>query len=181
MKLAQRKQQISAARIEMGDWALRTFAHGGSSDPLLSVLDGSTGAGGAALRQGYVDLAVGRDQQFADELRRKREDAAAVQADLEMKRKNQSDLNRQIAGTRKQVEQATTAVEVLLAKTTSDLRKLVAAEQARRAAAAEAATRSAFEEGQLERHQAAASTAPPPPSPGASGAVAQAMSQVGVP
>jgi cell wall-associated NlpC family hydrolase len=180
VKLAQRKQEISAARLQMGDWALRTFAHGGSSDPVLSVLDGSTGAGGAALRQGYVDLAVGRDQQSADELRRKREDAAAVQADLEAKRKTQSDLNRQIAGTRKQVEQVTASVEVLLAKTTTDLRNLVAAEQARRAAAAEAATRARLKKGSAGGIQRVVN-APPPPSPGAAGAVEQAMSQVGVP
>jgi cell wall-associated NlpC family hydrolase len=180
VKLAQRKQQISAARLEMGDWALRTFAHGGSSDPILSVLDGTTGAGGAALRQGYVDLAVGRDQQSADELRRKREDAAAMQADLEAKRKTQSDLNHQIAGTRKQVEQATGAVEAVLAKTTSDLRTLVAAEQARRAAAAEAATRARLKKGSAGGIRRVVN-APPPPSPGAAGAVAAAMSQIGAP
>jgi cell wall-associated NlpC family hydrolase len=179
VKLAQRKQQISAARLLMGDWALRTFAHGGSGDPLLSVLDGATGAGGAALRQGYVDLAVGRDQQSADELRRKREDAAAVQADLEAKRKAQSDLNRQIAGTRKQVEQVTASVEALLAKTTIDLRKLVAAEQARRAAAAEAATRARLQKGSASGIRRVVNP-PPPPSPGAAGAVEQAMSQIGV-
>ena len=85
---------------------------------------------------------------------------AAVQADLEMKRKTQSDLNRQISGTRKQVEQATAAVETVLAKTTSDLRKLVVAEQAPTAGRCRGGDKSSIEEGQRGWYPARGASAP---------------------
>ncbi len=174
-KLAQRKAEISLAQSQMGDWALRTYIHGGLSDPLLGVLEGVGAAGDAALRQGYLDIAVGRDQRSADELRRSRLDAEAVQADLEGKRRDQAHLNAYIDTVQKQVEKATADAQHLLSTTEAQLYKLVQAEQARRAAAAQAAAKNRI--GLIKR----VPHPPPPPSPGAAGAVAAAMSQIGVP
>ena len=174
-QLAQKRAEISLAQSQMSSWALRTYIHGGLSDPLFGVLNGAGVAGDAALRQGYLDLAVGRDQRSSDELRRSRLDAEAVQADLAVKHRDQTRLNAVLVATRRQVEKATSDAQHLLDRAESDLRALVAAEQARRAAAAEAAARSRI--GLITR----VSHPPPPPSPGASGAVAAALSQVGVP
>jgi len=183
--LNQRKKEISLAQSQMGEWALQSYIHAGATDPLLQVLVDGNVSSDVALRDGYVQVAVGADQRSADELRRSREDAQNVEVDLQAKLRLQAQLKSQLDGLRAQVQKATGDAQALLSRTQGQLHDLVVQEEAARAAAAEAAVRARVAAAAGGRGASGGiqyvTHVPPPPSPGAAGAVAAAMSMLGVP
>ena len=199
-KLATLESQLSALRSSAKQVAIRAYIDGGRTDGLTLVLGDQAGPADAIPRDIYVSLALGAQVGAIDELGAVTEDTARQRDELAVRRAAQERLQRTLADRQQQVDRALVDYRTLQSQVQGELASLVAAEQARRARAiAEQArtqsdqTRSA--DPSRRSTQAAspggAAAQPvsgprpganvPPPSPGAGGAVAAAMSQVGVP
>lgn len=177
-KFSATKQQIAAnnagilaAKVQMREWALRTYVHAGSADAFLTALTSSPAGGlnSASLRQGYAELAVRKDQRAADDLTRRKSDATVLAAQLTSQRNAQTALQRQLVTDKAKVEQSLAAQNTLLTQVQGEVAQLVAEEQARRAAeqerlvkerlAAEAAARKAAAEAAARKAAADAAAA----------------------
>ena len=151
----------AATRLQIKEWALRTFVFSGtgaSNDPLLSLLEETPGTdqpNKLSLRQGLTDIAVGKDQALIDSYRRTSDDALKAKVEVDAAEADQQVVQAQLAVDRTNVEKATADQVALLAKTEGELQTLIIEEQQRRAAeeerrvkerlAAEAAKKAAAE------------------------------------
>ena len=160
-QLAAATTAAAATRLQIKEWALRTFVFSGtgaSNDPLLSLLEETPGTdqpNKLSLRQGLTDIAVGKDQALIDAYRRTSDDALRAKVEVDAAEADQQVVQAQLAVDRTNVEKATADQQDLLAKTEGELQTLIIEEQQRRAAeeerrvkerlAAEAAKKAAAE------------------------------------
>src|SRR5712671_4419879 len=139
-QLARATSAAAATKLQIKEWALKTFVFSGtgaSNDPLLSLLEEAPGTlepNRLSLRQGLTDIAVGKDQALIDAYRRTSDDALKARVEVDAADADQQVAQTQLAVDRTNVEKATADQEALLTKTQGELQTLIIEEQQRRAA-----------------------------------------------
>lgn len=194
--VADTEKAIQATQARAVQWAVENYVSGGAADPMLNLLSGTGSANEVLQRTGYASAAVGRDQDIAGQLRSKREDSLNAQSNLAAKLAKQDAAKRDLDKQRKALDSSVASQQKLLSKTKSEVTALIRADEERKAAEAAAAARAAAQAAEAARRAAVANLSipkatpakttkakavAPPPSPGAAGAVAAAISQLGVP
>ncbi len=206
-KLATLESQVGTLRSSARHLAIDAYMSGGATQGLLTLIGARDGPTDAIPRDQYTSLVLGTQSGAIDKLGAVSEDAARQRDELKARLDEQQTLQNALRDRQAQVKAALAKYNALQAKVTGQLADLVAAEQARRASAT---VEKARRDAERERRTAAASTnrrsagrpasraaakastparssGPTPganvpaPSPGAGGAVAAAMSQLGVP
>jgi cell wall-associated NlpC family hydrolase len=200
--------QVSHVRAGMKGFAVQSYIHGSPSG-VLDMLGGSGAPTEAAQRDQYAALVLGASAQELDHLDALGQDAQHAEELLEARQKRQAALKHSLDVAQRKVERSLAQYRSLQTKVKGELAVAVAAAEARRQAAARAkaaaearATRRQFEQrsapasGSSSRAHRPSRTARsgngvpqgprpggrvPSPSPGAAGALAAAMSQLGVP
>jgi peptidoglycan DL-endopeptidase CwlO len=196
--------ELGELRSSLSKVALNAYVYGGDDSALTALLTGEAGV--AALeRSHYAELLLQGGSDQVDQLDAVTEDATREKKVLETKLTEQEQLQESLSSQQERVEESIADYNELQAKVQGELAQLVAQEQARRAAAArqaaarntsQAATRAAAPTatggGSRAPAQAAiasnnnqssgpsAGSNVPSPSGGAGGAIAAAMSQLGV-
>jgi cell wall-associated NlpC family hydrolase len=209
-RLTQQEGELSTLRSRMSQFALRSYVFADQSASVAALLDEAALSGQAAGRGGYTAVAMGANVDLTDSLNATLEDTSNQRANLEAKQQYLQQLTQTVAQKRTSVDDAAEAASAALSEVKGDLAELVAAEQQRKIAEAARQQQDEIRRQQAAAsaaRPAAASTpsarpnpggggaaaappratvpepparAVPPPSPGAAGAVAAAMSQVGV-
>jgi cell wall-associated NlpC family hydrolase len=205
VRVAKLEGELTDLRGSLSQVALNAYVYGGDDSALTALLTGEAGV--AALeRSHYAELLLQGGNDQVDELETVTEDATRERQTLEAKLAEQADLKSSLSSRQEQVESAIEQKNELQAEVQGELAELVAQEQARRAEAARRAAASTQSGGgggnggggsgggggtTPSRSQIAAPVESggggsgaganvPPPSGGASGAIAAAMSQLGV-
>jgi cell wall-associated NlpC family hydrolase len=205
VRVAKLEGELTDLRGSLSQVALNAYVYGGDDSALTALLTGEAGV--AALeRSHYAELLLQGGNDQVDELETVAEDATRERQTLEAKLAEQADLKSSLSSRQEQVESAIEQKNELQAEVQGELAELVAQEQARRAEAARRAAASTQSGGgggnggggsgggggtTPSRSQIAAPVESggggsgaganvPPPSGGASGAIAAAMSQLGV-
>jgi len=130
------------ARAQMRAFALRSYVHAGSGDPLLAVIGASPeDLNAASIEESYTTIAVDQERKVADEVTRRRQDTERLQAQLAAQQHDQQALQTQLGQERATVEQAIGRQQALLTSVQGELRTLLIQEQQRRAAEEEAAVK----------------------------------------
>ena len=192
--------QVSTMRTAVQGFAVQSYIYGVQGEGVAAVLGGADAPAVAAQREQYTELVLGSSVSKIDELETVSQDATRERQALESKQAQKRTLQKSLADKKAQVEASIKKANDLQSKVKGQLATLLVQEQNRRAQAAAAAARA--------RQQAAAAPARatggqrtltaartgrvaapsgpraganvPAPSPGAAGAVAAAMSQLGV-
>jgi peptidoglycan DL-endopeptidase CwlO len=194
--------QVSSMRSAVQGFAVQSYIYGIQGDGIATLLGAGDSPAVAAQREQYTELVLGSSVRQIDRLDTVSQDATQERQLLEQKQTTKRTLQAALASKKTEVEAAIKKANAMQVAVKGQLATLVAQEQARKAA--EAATRA-----RVQRRAAAAATATPTqtstgtarkstgrstgaaagpragsnvpaPSPGAAGAVAAAMSQLGV-
>jgi len=172
--------EVTRRQADLQEFAINAYQTGNDTAALDALFTSDPGAG--AEKVSYLDTLSGSKQDLIDAFNgakvKAQEDATRLES-LENEARAKADV----------IEQARTAAasaaaeqEALNAKVQGELAGLVAAENARRAAAAaQAAAEQNLGTGGSGGGGGGTVRNPPPPTPGAGGAIAQALSQVGAP
>ena len=194
-RVAELDAQVGSMRSAVQGFAVQSYIYGVQGDGVAAILGSSDGPAVAAQRDQYTELVLGSSVSKIDELEAVSQDAARERQNLEAKQAQKRTLQKALADKRTQVEASIKKARDLQAKVKGQLAVLLAQEQARRAAQAAARARGAVAPAAtggrrtLAARSSSSASAPsgpraganvPAPSPGASGAVAAAMSQLGV-
>jgi peptidoglycan DL-endopeptidase CwlO len=205
IRVAKLEGELTGLRGSLSQVALNAYVYGGDDSALTALLTGEAGVT-ALQRSHYAELLLQGGNDQVDELETVTEDATRERVTLEAKLAEQEQLQSSLSSREEQVEAAIGEKNELQTQVQGELAALVAQEQARRAAAARDATvrastgsggsgggggdQSGGGESTPSRSQIAAPVQSggssgagsnvPAPSSGASGAIAAAMSQLGV-
>ena len=192
--------QVSTMRTAVQGFAVQSYIYGVQGEGVAAVLGGADAPAVAAQREQYTELVLGSSVSKIDELETVSQDATRERQALESKQAQKRTLQKSLSEKKAQVEASIKKANDLQSKVKGQLATLLVQEQNRRAQAAAAAARARQQTAAAparatggQRTLTAARTgrvaAPsgpragasvPAPSPGASGAVAAAMSQLGV-
>jgi cell wall-associated NlpC family hydrolase len=192
--------EVSTMRTAVQGFAVQSYIYGVQGEGVAAVLGGADAPAVAAQREQYTELVLGSSVSKIDELETVSQDATRERQALESKQAQKRTLQRTLADKKAQVETSIKKANDLQSKVKGQLATLLVQEQNRRAQAAAAAARARQQAaapvkasgGQRTLTAArssgrvAAPSGPraganvPAPSPGAGGAVAAAMSQIGV-
>lgn len=200
-RVAATEAALAAIRDRLRRSAVDAYVRQDAADPLLIVLE-HTGPADVA-RSTYVKAALRADLTLTDRIVDAKEDADIAVAESTSAREALADERDALAGVaadldqrRAEADERVAAHTKALAKVQGELAELVRAEEERRraeeerlarekaareAAAREAARKAAAAKARASGGAATAGKEVPPPSPGAKGAIAAAMSQLGVP
>jgi cell wall-associated NlpC family hydrolase len=199
-RVAALEAQVSTMRTAVQGFAVQSYIYGVQGEGVAAVLGGADAPAVAAQREQYTELVLGSSVSKIDELETVSQDATRERQALESKQAQKRTLQKALTDKKAQVEASIKKANDLQSKVKGQLATLLVQEQNRRAQAAAAAARARQQaaapakgtNGQRTLTAArssgrvAAPSGPragasvPAPSPGASGAVAAAMSQIGV-
>jgi peptidoglycan DL-endopeptidase CwlO len=209
LRVAKLEGTLTELRGSLSQVALNAYVYGGDDSALTALLTGEAGVA-ALERSHYAELLLQGGSDQVDEVETVTEDATRERQRLEAKLTEQEQLQESLSSQQEQVEAAIEQKNELQAQVQGELAELVAQEQARRAAAVRQAAASGSSgsggsnggggggggnqsggggttppSGQISGPAAQPSgpgpgTNVPSPSGGAGGAVAAAMSQLGV-
>ena len=200
-RVTELEAQVASMRTAMQGFAVQSYIYGVQGDGVAALLGGSDAPSDSAQREQYTELVLGSSVSKIDDLETVSEDAAKERQELEAKQAKKRSLQDSLTAKQSAVEASIKKANELQAKVKGELASLVVQEQARKAQQAQAAAqRSAATSQASAGGRPAASTASrstaaktavpsgpragsnvPAPSSGAGGAVAAAMSQLGVP
>ena len=178
--------EVTRRQADLRDFAVSAYQTGNDTAALDALFTSDPGAG--AEKVSYLDTLGGNKRDLIDAYKGAKVKAEEDSARLEGLQEEAEAKASVIEQARKAAANAAAEQEALNAKVQGELSTLVAAENARRAAeaqrAADAAARSTSGNG--GGNGGSSSTGgtvrnPPPPTPGAGGAISQALSQVGAP
>jgi cell wall-associated NlpC family hydrolase len=202
-RVAELDAQVSSMRTAMQGFAVQSYIYGVQGDGVAAILGGTDAPAVAAQREQYTELVLGSSVSKIDELETVSEDAARERQNLEAKQAKKRTLQKALADKKAAVDSSIDKARELQNEVKGELATLVAQEQARRAQQAAARSRASSGStssggggrssgggssggGSGSSGRSSAPSGPragsfvPAPSPGASGAVAAAMSQLGV-
>ena len=199
-RVTELEAQVSTMRTAVQGFAVQSYIYGVQGEGVAAVLGGADAPAVAAEREQYTELVLGSSVSKIDELETVSQDATRERQALESKQAQKRTLQRSLADKKTQVEASIKQANDLQSKVKGQLATLLVQEQNRRAAAAAAAARARQQVATPVRAtggqrtltaarapaRVAAPSGPraggnvPAPSPGASGAVAAALSQLGV-
>jgi cell wall-associated NlpC family hydrolase len=172
--------EVTRRQEDLREFAINAYQSGNDTAALDAIFTSDPGAG--AEKVSYLDSLSGNKRDLIDAFKgakvKAQEDTArleSVQAEAEAKAGV-------IEQARRSAANAAAEQEALNAKVQGELSTLVAAENARRAAEAQQAANNTTGGGSSGGGSNVGTVRnPPPPTPGAGGAIAQAVSQVGAP
>jgi cell wall-associated NlpC family hydrolase len=185
-------------RTAMQGFAVQSYIYGVQGDGVAAILGGTDAPAVAAQREQYTELVLGSSVSKIDELETVSQDAAQERQNLEAKQAKKRTLQKALADKKAEVDSSIAKAHDLQTEVKGELATLVAQEQARRAQQAAARSRTSSGSsssggggrssggGSGSSGRSSAPSGPragafvPSPSPGAGGAVAAAMSQLGV-
>jgi peptidoglycan DL-endopeptidase CwlO len=200
-RVTELEAQVASMRTAMQGFAIQSYIYGVQGDGVAALLGGSNAPSDSAQREQYTELVLGSSVSKIDDLETVSEDAAKERQELEAKQAKKRSLQGSVTDKQAAVEASIKKANELQSKVKGELATLVTQEQARKAqqAAAAAAQRSVATSQASTGSRPAAATASrstaaktavpsgpragssvPAPSGGAGGAVAAAMSQLGV-
>ena len=195
-RVAELEAQVASMRTAVQGFAVQSYIYGVQGDGVAALLGGTDAPTEAAQREQYTELVLGSSVSKIDELESVSQDASRERQNLEAKQAKKRTLQKALSEKQAQVDSSIKKARDLQAKVKGQLATLVAQEQARKAQQAAARARQAApthaaggNRTLAARPSATGSPAPsgpraganvPAPSPGASGAVAAALSQLGV-
>jgi cell wall-associated NlpC family hydrolase len=196
-RVAELEAQVSTMRTAVQGFAVQSYIYGVQGEGVAAVVGGADAPALAAQREQYTELVLGSSVSKIDELETVSQDATSERQALEAKQAQKRTLQKALAQKKGQVEASIKKANDLQTKVKGQLATLLVQEQNRRAqeAAARARARAAAPARPrgggprtLSRSsgRVAAPSGPraganvPAPSPGAAGAIAAAMSQLGV-
>ncbi len=173
--------EVDRRQADLRDFAVSAYQTGNDTATLDALFTSDPGAG--AEKVSYLDTLGGNKRDLIDAYKGAKVKAEEDSARLEGLQAEAEAKAGVIEQARKAAASAAAEQESLNAKVQGELSGLVAAENARRAAeaqrAADAAARSTSGNGGGSTGGTVRN--PPPPTPGAGGAISQALSQVGAP
>ena len=173
--------EVNRRQADLRDFAVSAYQTGNDTATLDALFTSDPGAG--AEKVSYLDTLGGNKRDLIDAYKGAKVKAEEDSARLEGLQAEAEAKAGVIEQARKAAASAAAEQESLNAKVQGELSGLVAAENARRAAeaqrAADAAARSTSGNGGGSTGGTVRN--PPPPTPGAGGAISQALSQVGAP
>jgi cell wall-associated NlpC family hydrolase len=200
-RVAELEAQVSSMRTAMQGFAVQSYIYGVQGDGVAAILGGTDAPAVAAQREQYTELVLGSSVSKIDELETVSQDAAQERQNLEAKQAKKRTLQKALADKKAEVDSSIQKARELQNEVKGELATLVAQEQARRAQQAAARSRTTSGStssggggrssggsggGSQSSGNSSAPSGPragafvPAPSPGAAGAVAAAMSQLGV-
>jgi cell wall-associated NlpC family hydrolase len=197
-RVAELEAQVSSMRTAMQGFAVQSYIYGVQGDGVAAILGGTDAPAVAAQREQYTELVLGSSVSKIDELETVSQDAAQERQNLEAKQAKKRTLQKALADKKAEVDSSIAKAHDLQTEVKGELATLVAQEQARRAQQAAARSRTSSGSsssggggrssggGSGSSGRSSAPSGPragafvPSPSPGAGGAVAAAMSQLGV-
>jgi peptidoglycan DL-endopeptidase CwlO len=197
-RVAALEAQVSTMRTAVQGFAVQSYIYGVQGEGVAAVLGGADAPAVAAQREQYTELVLGSSVSKIDELETVSQDATRERQALEAKQAQKRTLQTALADKKSQVEASIKKANDLQSKVKGQLATLLVQEQNRRAQEAAARARQQVAAparatgGQRTLTAArtparvAAPSGPraganvPSPSPGAGGAVAAALSQLGV-
>ena len=197
-RVAELDAQVASMRTAMQGFAVQSYIYGVQGDGVAALIGGSDAPAVAAQREQYTELVLGSSVSKIDDLETVSQDATAERQVLEAKQAQKRTLQKALTQKQAEVDASLKKARDLQAKVKGQLATLVVQEQARKAqAAARAAQRSAAPSqssggrsvASRPSSKSSSPSAPsgpkaggnvPAPSPGAGGAVAAALSQLGV-
>jgi cell wall-associated NlpC family hydrolase len=194
------ESQISSMRTAVQGFAVQSYIYGVQGDGIATLLGAGDAPAVAAQREQYTELVLGSSVHQIDKLESVTQDASQERKLLEEKQTTKRTLQAALASKQKQVDAAIKKANSMQAAVKGQLATLVVQAQSRKAAAAAARLRSRSSasnatptqtstggsSGRSAGRSAGGSSGPragsnvPAPRPGAAGAVAAAMSQLGV-
>jgi len=173
--------EVTRRQADLRDFAVSAYQTGNDTATLDALFTSDPGAG--AEKVSYLDTLGGNKRDLIDAYKGAKVKAEEDTARLEGLQAEAEAKAGVIEQARKAAASAAAEQEALNAKVQGELSGLVAAENARRAAeaqrAADAAARATVGNGGGSTGGTVRN--PPPPTPGAGGAISQALSQVGAP
>ena len=197
-RVAELEAQVSSMRTAMQGFAVQSYIYGVQGDGVAAILGGTDAPAVAAQREQYTELVLGSSVSKIDELETVSQDAAEERQNLEAKQAKKRTLQKALSDKKAEVDASIQKAGALQSKVKGELATLVVQEQARRAQQAAARSRTSSGSNSssgggggrtISSQSSGRSSAPsgpraganvPAPSPGAAGAVAAAMSQLGV-
>ena len=198
-RVAELEAQVGSMRTAMQGFAVQSYIYGVQGDGVAALLGGTDAPAVAAQREQYTELVLGSSVSKIDELETVTQDAAQERQNLEAKQAKKRTLQEALEDKQAQVDASIQKARDLQGKVKGELATLVVQEQARRAEQAAARSRTSSGSntssggggrsnggGSQSSGRSSAPSGPraganvPAPSPGAAGAVAAAMSQLGV-
>ncbi|HET9601289.1 MAG TPA: NlpC/P60 family protein [Acidimicrobiales bacterium] len=194
-RVTELEAQVGSMRTAMQGVAVQSYIYGVQGEGVAAILGGAGGPAIAAQREQYTELVLGSSVSEIDELETVSQDATRERQNLEEKQAKKRTLQEALAAKQAEVDASIQKARALESTVKGQLATLVAQEQARRAqqAAARARQASPSQPASGNRTLTARSNSKasvpsgpraganvPAPSPGAAGAVAAALSQLGV-
>jgi cell wall-associated NlpC family hydrolase len=167
--------KLGSVRLNASRFAVRAYMYADQLSGVAALLAGSSIDSGAAQRQGYSTVALGKSLDVTDELKALSEDAEREHIALESKRQTKVSLVVQVGQAQQDAGKALAAQQQLLTKTKGELATLVVQERQRRR---DAAARAAQQAQQAAAARPAPARQPPsspttsPPASGGGGAAA---------
>jgi cell wall-associated NlpC family hydrolase len=194
------ESEISSMRTAVQGFAVQSYIYGVQGDGIATLLGAGDAPAVAAQREQYTELVLGSSVHQIDKLETVTQDASQERKLLEEKQTTKRTLQAALARKQKQVDAAIKKANSMQSAVKGQLATLVVQAQNRRAAAAAAQLRSHRSSNNATPTQTSAggssrrsagrsasgSSGPragsnvPAPRPGAAGAIAAAMSQLGV-
>jgi cell wall-associated NlpC family hydrolase len=193
------ESQISSMRTAVQGFAVQSYIYGVQGDGIATLLGAGDAPTVAAQREQYTELVLGSSVHQIDKLESVTQDASQERKLLEEKQATKRSLQAALARKQKQVEAAIKKANSMQVAVKGQLATLVVQAQSRKAAAAAARLRSHRSNSDATPTQtsaggssgrsagrSASGSGPragsnvPAPRPGAAGAIAAAMSQLGV-
>jgi len=176
--------EVTRRQADLRDFAVSAYQTGNDTATLDALFTSDPGAG--AEKVSYLDTLGGNKRDLIDAYKGAKVKAEEDRTRLEGLQAEAEAKAGVIEQARKAAASAAADQEALNAKVQGELSGLVAAENARRAAeaqrAADAAARATVSNGGNGGGSTGGTVRnPPPPTPGAGGAISQALSQVGAP